>query len=38
MTARRQAGDMPYLPTVIIVVFAVFFHRAAEFEQESTPV
>ena len=27
---------MPYLPIVIIIAFAVFYHRAAEFENEST--
>lgn len=27
---------MPYLPIAIIIVCAVFYHRAAEFENEST--
>jgi len=27
---------MPYLPILIIIAFAVFFCRAAEFEDEST--
>jgi hypothetical protein len=27
---------MPYLPILIIVVCAVFFYRAAEFENESS--
>jgi hypothetical protein len=27
---------MPYLPILIIICFAVFFHRAADFEDEST--
>jgi hypothetical protein len=27
---------MPYLPILIIVAFAIFFYRAAEFEDEST--
>jgi uncharacterized membrane protein YGL010W len=27
---------MPYLPIVIVLACAVFFHRAAEFENEST--
>ncbi|HAO78467.1 MAG TPA: hypothetical protein DCQ92_05720 [Verrucomicrobia subdivision 3 bacterium] len=27
---------MPYLPVVIIIAFVVFYHRAAEFENEST--
>ena len=26
---------MPYLPIVLILVFAIFYHRAAEFENES---
>jgi hypothetical protein len=29
---------MPYLPIVIMLAFAVFFHRLAEFEDESGPV
>jgi hypothetical protein len=27
---------MPYLPILIIICFAIFFCRAAEFEDEST--
>ena len=27
---------MPYLPILIIICFAIFYHRAAEFENEST--
>ncbi len=27
---------MPYLPISIIIAFAIFYHRAAEFENEST--
>ena len=27
---------MPYLPILTILCFAIFFHRAAEFEDEST--
>jgi hypothetical protein len=27
---------MPYLPILIIIACAIFFHRAAEFEDEST--
>ena len=27
---------MPYLPFLIIVACAIFFHRAAEFENESS--
>jgi hypothetical protein len=27
---------MPYLPILIIVAFAIFFYRTAEFEDEST--
>ena len=27
---------MPYLPILIIIAFAIFYHRAAEFENEST--
>jgi uncharacterized membrane protein YobD (UPF0266 family) len=29
---------MPYLPILMIVVCAIFFHRAAEFENESSLV
>jgi hypothetical protein len=29
---------MPYLPILIIVICAIFFHRAAEFENESSLV
>jgi len=29
---------MPYLPILIIVACAIFFHRAAEFENESSLV
>jgi hypothetical protein len=29
---------MPYLPILIIVLFAVFYHRAASFENESSLV
>ena len=27
---------MPYLPILIIIAFAIFYHRAAEYENEST--
>ncbi len=32
--AKCEFKAMPYLPIVLIAVFAVFFYRAAEFENE----
>jgi hypothetical protein len=33
--ARSESQAMPYFAILLIVVFAVFFHRAAEFENKS---